>query len=678
MRRIIILILSEIVELTIIYFTLLYTIWHWFEPFAPNISQAEKIIRKPYIRVLDKNENIIATYGEFHGESVDITKLPQHLIQALLDTEDRHFYDHNGFDISSLFRAFVANLASGRVAQGGSSITQQLAKNIMIMHKQFPTNDQSLLRKIYELILAIQLEKKYTKRQILTFYLNRVYFGAGTFGINAAAEKFFNKKAVELNLYESARLVGMVQAPSRYTGNKKLADKRALHVLNNMIQVKHLTNEELEVAKLLALEPEITIEKPLSTYFADWIVQQIPGWIFEEYTDITIKTTLDPTWQELAEKHAKNIMETIGKEWKAESVSLISCDQTGAIKAMIGGLDYRKSQFNTATQALRQSGSMYKIIVYLTALENGFKPSSKVLDTPLTFKNWNPKNFMYKSVGEISLLLAFAKSVNTVSVRLTDYLKPKKIIDMSQRLLIGSDQPNNLTMGLGTGEVTMIEMMPTALTIINEGELTPAYGIEKITDTKTREVLFQHESMKGSVVLSAQVVNDILDLMEACASWGSGRRASFGYTFAGKTGTSQNERDKWFMGMTPYTVTCVRFSTNKLGMNYVSGKPVANILWRNYTEELTKINKWNNREFDAPDINENSSETFNKNDFSQFVKDIAQNKITQEDIIREKLEKSTQEDLQNINKEQQNNKNNMSQPEIENSNTKIMNHILKE
>lgn len=642
MRRIILLILSELAEMTIIYFTVLYSIWHWFAPLTPDVSQAEKIIRKPYIRVLDKEGNNIATYGEFHGESVNIDKLPKHLIQALLDTEDRQFFDHTGFDVSSMFRALVTNLSHGRVAQGGSSLTQQLAKNIMIMHKRFPTNDQSLLRKIFELILALQLEKKYNKRQILTFYLNRVYFGAGTFGINAAAEKFFNKKAVELNIYEAARLVGMVQAPSRYTGNKKLADKRALQVLQNMFHEKHLSESDLNLAKLLALEPEFSPNKPLSVYFADWIVQQIPGWIFDEYEDITVQTTLDPKWQEIAEKHAKRIMETLGKEWEAESVALISTDHTGAVRAMIGGLDYRKSQFNTATQALRQPGSMFKILVYLTAIEQGYKPDSKVLDTPVEFGSWSPKNYLYKSSGAISLTTAFAKSVNTVSVRLTEYVKPRRVIDMAQRLLISSPMPNNLTLGLGTGELTMIESMTTALTIANEGELTPAYGIEKILDTRSQNLIFQHKETKGAIVLSGKTVNYILDLMEACTAWGSGRKANFGYPCAGKTGTSQNERDKWFMGFTANAVTCVRFSTNKLGMKYVQGKPLTTILWHDYMKELTEKMRWEIEEISAPDIDEEKSKAFDKQEFSQFVRDVANNQITSKDT---KVEDTSSEEI---------------------------------
>lgn len=651
------LLFCEIVEIGIFISATCFAVFFSIVQLIPNVKDVEQVIRRPYIRVVNNQGDLLASYGDFYSEKVDIDQLPKYVLYALLDTEDRRFFSHIGFDFIGILRALMLNVTAGRITQGGSSITQQLAKNFFISKNMFGTYDQSLQRKIYEIVLALILESTYTKKQILSFYINRVYFGASAFGISAASERFFGKKPTELNVYEAARLIGSIQAPSRYLANKEQGDKRTLVVLSNMLHNGHISEKDQEFALLLESKPEVTSVQPISRYFADWIVQNLPEELVARGEDITVYTTLDPVWQEIAEKHAKNVMDTWGKDWEAESVAFVACDCDGGIKAMIGGLDYSKSKFNMVTSASRQPGSLFKIFVYLAALEKGYTTQTEIYAGPVEIGSWKPRNFNNdKFETSLSLLVAFAKSVNTVTIRLGQAVKPRRIIEMAQRLLITSEMPNDLSLCLGCGEVTMLEMMPTLLTIANQGDLTSAYGVEKVISTNTKEVLYQHPEKELNIVLEGKIVNQILDLMEGCVEFGSGRAARFSnnkytktnetestdsnrmpniiYPAAGKTGTTQFARDKWFGGFTAHAVACARFSTNKQGLKEWQGKSLHVRLWKDFMEELhAKLNF-------KPDplLGAEEENVLNKQKYQDMMQNIMEDKFVEDKNVSERDE----------------------------------------
>lgn len=643
--------IMELLELITISSISILSLWYWCVPLMPNIADIEQVIRRPYIRVLDNKGEALASYGDFYATPIVAEQLPDFIIHALLDTEDKRFYQHNGFDIFGIFRAFILNMQAGRITQGGSTLTQQLGKNFLISKKIFHTYDQSIQRKIYEVIIAKMLEQKYTKKQILSFYLNRVYFGAGTFGIAAAAEKFFDKKPNELNIYEAAKLVGMIQAPSRYVANPEQADKRAKHVLSNMVAQQHLSVKEKEMALLLAKQTNKNTVYGSHRFFTDWIINCVPIELYLGVNDITIHTTLDAQIQEIGHSQASKIMSELGPAWQAETVALLSCTLDGAITAMIGGADYRLNQFNNVTQAIRQPGSTFKILVYLTAFENGFSSSSLISDAPVEYKNWKPQNYekeKYKYQGLISLSTAFAKSNNMVSVRLTDIVKPKRIIKMAKRLGINSAQPNDLTIGLGTGDITMLEFATPLLTIANQGDMISPYAITKIVNTQTKEILYKHPQHIENIVLKGEVVNNILDLLEANTEYGTGRNAKFdNHPIMGKTGTTQKERDKWFVGFSAHAVTLVRISTNKQGMSVQPNHPIHVLLWKHFMQEVHKQKEYESTEIYGA---ANEDDPLNKEDYQELIHKIATEKMN---IVEEEKQKDLSQE-NNADKEQTN------------------------
>lgn len=410
----------------------------------PDINEAVSRTRQPSTTIIAENGNEVQTFGTVYSEVIRSEELPQYVIDAIVSTEDRRFYGHFGFDIISFTRAMIANVFAGRYAQGGSTITQQVAKNL------FLTSQKSIKRKTQELLLAFWLEHKFSKEQILTLYLNRVYLGAGTYGIEAASQKYFQKSSRDLNLLEAAIIAGMLKAPSRYNpiASKERTMERAKVVLQNMVSNRTITPEERDEALTMRLGKEKNYKVEDANYFADWVYNEVNDYIGERDSDIYVMTTLDQHIQEAASRILRETVEA-NQNRNVTQGAVVVLDKNGAVKAMVGGVNYNKSQFNRATQALRQPGSAFKPFVYLTALQQGWKPEDKVMDAPLSIGSWRPENSDKKYYGEVTLKYALAKSLNLATINLTEQLPRNKIIRNARKMGITNPDTKYTLAGIG-------------------------------------------------------------------------------------------------------------------------------------------------------------------------------------------------------------------------------------
>lgn len=575
--------LVEFVELSTLLFVAAFLAFSAAEHMMPSLDTLAQPKHQCYVRVLDKDKNLLAEYGEFFEAIKDLKQLPSFFIPALLDTEDRRFYQHKGFDIHGVGRAFLANMKKGLGVEGGSSITQQLAKMFLVEKGICEPNDKNIPRKIYELVLAKRIEAKHTKDEILIMYLNRVYLGGGNFGIAAAAKRFFNKEVQELNLYETARLIGLIQSPGKYVAVNEQGHNRAKQVLANMVANNHLTEHDRQIALLLEQSIDGRLMR-IVNYFTDWIVQLIDQTLLKQHKKLVIHTTLDPVIQRKVEKHSVALMAGLGKEWEAESVAVTVCEKDGAIVGFVGGTDYSASQFNAVTSAHRQTGSLFKVILYLTALADGAQPDDIMEDQEVEYDDWAPRNFTRDFRGEMTIEEAFAKSINTISVQLLDLAGIQRMINMARRLGITSDLPRNLGLALGVNEAYLLEMLNPFFILMNNGWEIKPYAINKIT--ADGEVVFRFKHPKEKRILSEKVVESMKGLLIACAEYGTARRSKFGHPIGAKTGTSQNHRDQWIVGFSAHYLTGVRVSTNQAGMVLQTARPIEVTLWRHIMEDL--------------------------------------------------------------------------------------------
>ncbi len=529
----------------------------WFSYDLPDITKLQQTERKPSITVLAKDGTKLATYGDLHGQMVDIKKLPPHVTQAILAIEDRRFYSHFGVDLIGLFRAVWKNYQAGHVVQGGSTITQQLAKNFLQSEKLYDINDRSLRRKIQEAILAVWLESKFTKNQILTIYLNRVYLGAGTYGLAAASQQYFGKRPQDLSIYEAAVIAGLLKAPSKFSpsNNPELSDERAAQVLDSMAKEGFITEGAKEAALALSSSTVASFKGSAVRYFTDWVVDTIPNDVDTLDKDLIITTTLDPHLQSLAEDKLQEVMGERKEPSKVSQMSIVSMTYDGAIRALVGGANYKQSQFNRATQALRQVGSTFKLIEYLSALEAGMHPADIFSDTPVQIGSWRPKNHdLYKARGDITLQDALAYSSNTVSVRLAQQLGLPRIHETARRLGMKSRLPDDLTIVLGTGETTLLELTSAFLVIARNGLSVEPYAISKITDLQGN-ILYVREPYVAERVVDPSIATTMTNMLHGVMTYGTGKKAAIPGFCAGKTGTTQKERDYWFVGYTPSLIT---------------------------------------------------------------------------------------------------------------------------
>lgn len=517
----------------------------------PNMSEAINRTRQPFTTIIADNGNEVQTFGTVYSEIIRSEELPQYVVDAIVYTEDRRFYSHFGFDIISFTRAMIANIFAGRYAQGGSTITQQVAKNL------FLTSEKSVRRKAQELLLAFWLEYKFTKEQILTLYLNRVYLGSGAYGIEAASQKYFQKTSRDLNMLEAAVIAGMLKAPSRYNpiASKERALERAKVVLGIMEENNLITAADKERILKMPLGREKSAKVVGAAYFADWVYNEVNAYVGERNDDIYVSTTLD---QNLQEKASAILRETIAANAHRNVTqgAIVIMDYNGAVKAMVGGVDYNKSQFNRAVSALRQPGSAFKPFVYLTALQEGFKPEDTIEDRPISIKGWQPQNDDRKYYGTVTLKYALAKSLNLATINLAQQLSGAEIIRNARKMGINTPIQDTPSLPLGTFEVTVLDLTTAYASIANGGYAVWPYAIEEIYNRDGFQ-LYQRESTDKTQILDPVAVLELTQMLEKVVQSGTGHRAQINGFAAGKTGTSQDNRDAWFVGFTDSLVGAV-------------------------------------------------------------------------------------------------------------------------
>ena len=546
-----------------------------------NLPETEsiQISRQPSITFLDKEGRIIASYGDIYGQSIQYENLPKNLVNAVIVTEDKRFFFHPGIDIKGIVRAAIVNLKAGRIVQGGSTITQQLAKNL------FLTPERSFTRKLHELILSFWLELRFTKQQLLSIYLNRVYLGSGTYGVQAASEKYFNKKVEELNLYECALIASLLKAPSRYNpiANEELSRERTYKVLENMKKGNLITDQSIIEAKLNNKTYNKYTSAPKSTrYFIDWLLPRVKSYLGEIKEDLIVRTTLDVKLQEIAEDSVNSIT---SKYSSADQSALVALDLDGGVMAMIGGRDYGDTQFNRVTQAQRQPGSAFKIFVYLAGLKEGFEPEDEMVDSEININGWSPKNYKKEFLGEISLFDAFAKSINTVAVQLSENIGRQNVIKMARSMGIRSPIVNSPSLALGTSEVNLLELTAAYDVLANSGKGIFVHGIRSIENTSGK-TLFMREGKGPGEILDSGLVNTMIRMLENTIQTGTGKNAKIDRPAAGKTGTSQSLRDAWFIGFSSDLVVGVWFGNDDDSpMKNITGGTAPAILWSDFMKK---------------------------------------------------------------------------------------------
>jgi penicillin-binding protein 1A len=498
------------------------------------------------IRVRAANGAVLVSLGPSFGKWLPYDQIPPEMRAAIISTEDRRFRSHIGVDPIGIARSLAVRVQSGHWRQGGSTITQQLARNI------FLTNNRTFVRKIKEAILALALERKFTKDQIIELYLNRVYFGGGAYGIDAASRKFFGHGADHLRLGEAAIIAGLVKAPSNYspTADIEAARSRSGVVLQTMAENGFISREAAESVNPAQVRIEKTTSNNSVRYFTDWALPQLDQLIDQTQDPIDVWTTLDPGMQAAADRAiAANAPD-------GAQGALVSIDRDGAVRAMVGGKDYVNSIYNRATQATRQPGSAFKLFVYLSALESGMKPTDTIVDEPVTINGWSPRNAERENVGAVTLREAFSRSLNTISAKIGLQLGFSTIADMARRFGISTPISTYPSMVLGTSDVRLIELTRAFAEVDNKGVAVTPYGIRKVVTADGR-LLYSHENDEGRVLVAPWVAAEMTDLLQSAVLSGTGRAAQLGRPVAGKTGTTTSNKDGWFIGFSSGLTTGV-------------------------------------------------------------------------------------------------------------------------
>ncbi|WP_336486672.1 transglycosylase domain-containing protein [Methylobacterium nigriterrae] len=517
----------------------------------PPIDQLSVPKRPPNIAILASDGSLLANRGETGGRVVSIKELPPYLPRAFVAIEDRRFYSHMGVDPVGIARAVAQNLTRRGVAQGGSTLTQQLAKNL------FLTPERSASRKIQEAILALWLEHKYTKDEILELYLNRVYFGAGAYGVEAAAQRYFGKPAKNVSLAEAAMLGGLVQAPSRLAPNRNLAaaQARAAQVVAAMQDLGFIKPQDAKVALAQPARPAGSRGGGSANYVADLVMDVLDDFVPKFDADVVVQTTVDTSLQATAEKALVDELNAKGGRYNVGQGALVSMRPDGAIRALIGGRDYAQSQFNRATTAKRQPGSSFKPFVYLAAVERGATPDTVREDAPIRIGNWQPENYSHQYEGAVTLRTALALSLNTVAVRLGQEVGPKAVVQTAQRLGITSPLQANGSIALGTSEVTPLEMVGAYGAFANGGTGVIPYVIASVKSADGKILYKRGEGGLGRVI-DPNAVGMMNAMMHETFVIGTAKKGDIpGWDLAGKTGTSQDFRDAWFIGYSGNLVT---------------------------------------------------------------------------------------------------------------------------
>ena len=498
------------------------------------------------VRVRAANGQVLLSLGPSFGRWLPYDQIPPEMRAAIISTEDRRFRSHIGVDPIGIARSIEVRISSGHWLQGGSTITQQLARNI------FLTNNRTFVRKIKEAILALALERKFSKDQILELYLNRVYFGGGAYGIDAASRKFFGHGADHLSLAEAAILAGLVKAPSNYapTADVEAARDRSGVVLQEMAKNGFITPEVAAEANPAQVRIQQTTNNNSVRYFTDWALPQLDTLIDQTTDPIDVWTTLDPGMQVAADKAVKT------EAPDGAQGALVAIDRDGAVRAMVGGKDYVTSIYNRATQAERQPGSSFKLFVYLTALESGMKPTDTIVDEPVTIDGWSPRNAERGNLGPVTLREAFSRSINTVSAKIGQQVGFSTIADMARRFGLTTPISTYPSMVLGSSDVRLIDMTRAFASVANNGVAVTPYAIRRVVTADGR-LLYQHEADEGRVLVAPWVAAEMTDLLQSAVLSGTGTAAQIGRPVAGKTGTTTSNKDGWFIGFSSGLTTGV-------------------------------------------------------------------------------------------------------------------------
>lgn len=568
---------------------LLASIWVLYD--LPNVNKLSQKVRAPSVTFYTYDGQKIATLGDYYERSVAVKSLPKHVTNAFIAVEDRRFYQHFGLDIRGLARAIFNNVLKRRSIQGGSTITQQLAKNFLLTHGIYHYSDRSLRRKLQELVLSLWLEKTFTKEQILSIYLSRMYFGAGAYGLGAAARTYFNREASDLSIKQSAMLAGLLKAPTKYSPfvNYEAAEKRATLVLALMYEGKYISLNPYKnaMAEIIKFNHRLQGDNGqiIGRYFIDWVYDQISIKLGHISEDLRVITTLDSSLQRHAEKQTHDILSEYANKLKISQTAVVIMDTDGAVKAMVGGRDHSKSQFNRAAQARRQLGSVFKLPIFLSALEKGLKLERKVLDGPVRMGSWNPGNYGWRSRGEITVGQAFAYSVNTATVRIARYAGIENIYQTAKRLGIGVSLPQDLTYALGSCDASLLDITGGYAVFANHGYEAKPYGIIKVT-RPSGSILYEHHSHHRRVVEKVYVAA-MRELLKGVMDYGTGRTVKLNTACYGKSGTSQNYTDAWFVGFSNHYVAGVWMGNDdNIPMFKVTGAKVPGKLWKALLEDL--------------------------------------------------------------------------------------------
>jgi penicillin-binding protein 1A len=519
----------------------------------PPIDQLAVPKRPPNIAILSDDGSLIANRGDTGGPAVRLIDLPPYLPKAFVAIEDKRFYEHHGVDPVGMSRALLRDVVGGTSIEGGSTLTQQLAKNL------FLTRERTLSRKIQEAILAFWLERRYSKDQILELYLNRVYFGSGAYGVEAAAQKYFGKSARFVTLPEAAVLAGLMKSPTKLAPDRNLAgaNERAAQVITAMAEQGHITEAMAKTA--LANPAQVKRDKSAGSinYAADYVMDALDDTVGAIDEDIVVTTTINLTMQGEAERSLTDELNAKGAKFGVEQGALVALDPSGGIKAMVGGRNYADSQFNRAVAAKRQPGSSFKPFVYLAALEKGLTPDTVREDAPITVKGWSPENYSREYFGPVTLTKALALSLNTVAVRLGLEVGPKTVVAVAHRLGITSDLDPVPSIALGSSDVTPLEMVSAYAAFANGGLGVQPHVITRVRTAGGKQLYMRRNANFGRVI-DPQYVAMMNQMMQETLLTGTARKAELpGWQAAGKTGTSQDWRDAWFLGYTSYLVAGV-------------------------------------------------------------------------------------------------------------------------
>ncbi len=570
------------------------------------IPQLKNYSRNIVTQVYSSDNHLIKTFQTFHYEQVSINEIPKYLKDAIISTEDKNFYYHDGYDILGIIRSIMVNIINKRTTQGASTITQQLARIL------FLSNEKTLIRKIKEIQIAARIEKTISKDKILEMYLNNVYLGSGAYGAGAAASTYFNKELSQLTLAECALIAGLPQAPSVYSPYKniKLAEKRRNKVLKRMYIMKTITKNQYETA----MKEKITLNKKpgmsrtnVAPYFIDYVMRELEALGFDE-TEISnggykIITTLDYKAQVAANDAIDKNMAAWKRTKPAQNAALFSFSPTtGAIIAYCGGKDYSQNQYDRVTQAIRPPGSSFKPIVYAAAIHKGWNPTDFIDDAPITIGDWSPKNYGNKYKGKIPLFKALAISSNVAAVRLIKDVGVAPVVDMAKSLGITTPLTHNLTIALGSDGVKLYDMVVVYGNFANGGYKVKPYAIEKIV-TQRGKVIYQAKRTKISKALDRDTAGIMTAMLRKVITSGTGRGADIGKPMGGKTGTTNENKDAWFIGYTPDIVTGVFVGNDDYTSTGLTGGSAPAKIWKDMMIVATE--KYGSPEFDYPEVDLN-------------------------------------------------------------------------